>query len=406
MRKLVILMVLVFVWSCTNKKEGTKFNPQEKESVFASDSDRQKAIEKKRAQLDSLQLDIQTLVFENNIKLSVLPPAPKGDITMEVSKAMATKMMQITAQNGIGGFGNSPAFVLATAWIPTGRATTGTVPQKMTTKYKITFLVANALTGDVYATYEQEVMGVGNSFEEAAMNVVNEVKNTSEMQQMLKTTQEKILAWYNGNAHAFKSMIDKLVADGDYATAYALLASVPKEAKTCFTFANGRIGKVIEGMKNQKAEETLTEMKNAIAAAGDRYSPMVAGSMKMLPADSKQMKEAQTLFANYNKHLQDVRADSVAHERKVEMEKLAMEQLKIKYGVKSSMEFVEKSGNSNNGSFFNGSSDEGEKGGIASSIKKHPFLWGLGAGAVVTGVAGIALYGSLPFLSKIGLALL
>jgi hypothetical protein len=43
---------------------------------------------------------------------------------------------------------------------------------------------------------------------------------------------------------------------------------------------------------------------------------------------------------------------------------------------------------------------------IVESFKKHPFLWGLGAGAVVTGVAGIAMYSSLPMLTKIGLALL
>ena len=43
---------------------------------------------------------------------------------------------------------------------------------------------------------------------------------------------------------------------------------------------------------------------------------------------------------------------------------------------------------------------------IVDSFKKHPFLWGLGAGVVVTGVAGIALYASMPMLTKIGLALL
>lgn len=407
MKKTVFLFTLLLLVSCGNKKGGTKFNPQEKASAFASDLERQKAIDKKRAKLDSLQLDVQTLVFDRNIKLTVLPPAPQGDITIEVSKAMATKMMQITAQNGIGGFGNSPAFVLATAWTPTGRVATGTAPQKMTTKYKITYLVANALTGDMYATYEQEVMGIGYTFEEAAMNAVNEVRNTTEMQQMLKTAQERILSWYNSNMPTFRSMVDNFVANGDYTTAYALLVSVPKEAHSCYDYANGRIGKVLEDMKYQKAEETLTEMKNAITAAGDNYSPMVAGCMKMLPANSRQMKVAQKLFADYSTHLNNVRADSISHEHKMQMEQMAIEQLKIKYGVKASMEVIEKAGNSPSGSFFSGGTDNEEsKGDIAASIKKHPFLWGLGAGAVVTGIAGVAMYGSLPLLSKIGLALL
>ena len=43
---------------------------------------------------------------------------------------------------------------------------------------------------------------------------------------------------------------------------------------------------------------------------------------------------------------------------------------------------------------------------IVESFKKHPLLWSLGIGAVVTGVGGIAMYAALPTLTKIGLALL
>ncbi len=118
--KTVCYMIAVSLCLSCSQGKGKKFNPQEREQTFVSEGERQRARERKRAELDSLQLDTEPRVFENNIKLTVLPPAPNGDITMGTSKAVAAKMMQITAQNGIGGCGNSPAFCLATIFTPTG----------------------------------------------------------------------------------------------------------------------------------------------------------------------------------------------------------------------------------------------------------------------------------------------
>ena len=43
---------------------------------------------------------------------------------------------------------------------------------------------------------------------------------------------------------------------------------------------------------------------------------------------------------------------------------------------------------------------------MIGSIKKHPFLWGLGIGAVAIATGGTALYAGLPLTTKLGLALL
>ena len=45
-------------------------------------------------------------------------------------------------------------------------------------------------------------------------------------------------------------------------------------------------------------------------------------------------------------------------------------------------------------------------GGIIGSFKKHPFLWGLGAGAVFAGGAAVAVYSGLPLIGKLALAFL
>ena len=398
-------MLSLLMASCGGNAQpkGTKFAPNERQSSMTAD-ERQAAIDKKKAEIDSLNLDLQTLVFENNIKLTVLPPAVTGDITEETSTLMAGKMMQITAQNGIGGYGNSPAFALAVVMAPTGRAATGTAPQRMITKYTITFVVANMLTGDVYASHSEDVEGVGASFAEAARNAVNDINNTPALQQMLKTASGRIISWYN-NLQGFKAIVEEKVSKQDYETAYALLASVPEQASAAFDYAQKRQGKVLEDMNNQKAAETLAELKNAIAVAGEQYDPMPSGYLKMIPANSKYYAEASKVYDNYVKHIEDVRMEIIKHEQQMELERLAVEQVKLQHQQNASMKVAENAVSKSTASSDTGSGKStGEK--IINSFKKHPFLWGLGIGAVVTGVGGIAMYASLPTLTKIGLALL
>ena len=402
------LMAIAIV-SC-GSGNGKKFNPKERTSRFF-DSEREERIAEKRAALDSVQLDMETLVFDNNIKLTVLPPVASGDISETTAQIAATKMMQIVAQNGVGGYGNSPAFCLASVFTPTSRLTTGTAPQRMISKYTVTFVVGNMLTGDIYATYNMDVEGVGSSFEEATYIAVNSIQNENGIQQMLKKATERILAWYNDDPQRFKSTVEDYVAKQDYATAYALLSTVPKQASVCYKYAIARQGRVLEEMKTQKAEELLTDLRNKIAAAGDQYDPMISGCLQMIPARSKQYGEGKRLYDKYTKHVQDVRLNAIKHEQKMELERLAMEKMKLKYEQEAAMKAAKKaftppsdSGGSAVSTATSSSSSSG--GGIIGSIKKHPFLWGLGIGAAAIATGGIGLYAGLPLTTKLGLALL
>lgn len=413
--------------SCNgNNKEasnGKKFNPTERQSKF-TDEERAEAIAAKRAELDSMQLDIDKLVFENNVKLTVLPPNPTGDVSPLAAQTITAKMMQIVSENGLGGYGNSPAFCLATVLTPTSRIATGTAPQRMLCKYTITFVVGNMLTSDIYATYDMDIEGVGRSFEEATNNIASSIRNERGLQEMLKKASDRILAWYNENPQRFKSTVESFVAKQDYATAYALLTTVPEKATACFKYAVSRQGQVLEEMKNQKAENLLSDLRNAIAAAGSEYSPMVAGCLQLIPARSKQYAEGKKLYDGYVAHVRAVKRDSIKHEQQMELERLAMEKMKLKYEQEAAMRAAQKaltppkgesatniaqktlasSSSNNSGSASGGSSFSGSR--LVNSIKEHPFLWGLGAGAVAMGAAGVGLYAALPFTTKLGLALL
>ena len=219
-----IAMTMAMTACNGNKTENTgkKFNPTERTSSM-TDSQREEALAAKRA---ALEVNIDSILYSHGVRFAIVEPKTGGDITQDIANRISMKMLQIASQNGISGVG-SYNFVLGTEIAQTGRTATGTAPQKMTVNYELTFKVMNTLTGDVYATAVQEVMGVGNSFAEANQNAVKGIKNTPKMQKMLQTASQRIVSWYNDNLQVIKNQVEKAEGEGDYALALAILNSIP-----------------------------------------------------------------------------------------------------------------------------------------------------------------------------------
>jgi len=173
---LAIACMTLAMASCSDSNKKT-FNPTERKSSM-TDAQREEALDKLKM---SLSAQVDSLLFTHGVKLSVLPPAPDGnDITESLAERIATKLVQITSANGIGGLNNSPNFALGARLSQTGRTATGSAPQKMLVKYDVTYEVINVPTGDVYATATDEIVGVGASFEEANANAVQEIKKLAQ----------------------------------------------------------------------------------------------------------------------------------------------------------------------------------------------------------------------------------
>lgn len=310
--------------SCNgNNKEanGKKFNPTERESKF-TDEERAEAIAAKRA---SLLLNLDTLLYSNGVKFSVMRPKVQGnDINEDITERIAIKLLEIACQNGISGIGENPGFVFGTEIAQTGRAATGTAPQKMTVQYNLTFKVMNTATGDVYATTTQEVMGVGNSFEEANLNFVKEIKNTPAVQKMLQTASKRIIDWYNENLQTIKNQITEATGKGDYALALAIASSVPQQATEAFKYASSRIDELTKGLMHKIAADMLGEMEASLSASGDDFNPAIAAYFKLIPTDCPEHTKAQQL---YNSYEQKCRARRDALEAKAERDEQAAREL-------------------------------------------------------------------------------
>lgn len=302
-----IALMAVAIMSCGGQqKQGTKFQPEERESSL-TDSERKAAIAQKKAELLG-GLNLDTLLYSHGVKFSIVQPKVQGeDITQDIADRIVMKMLQIACQNGISGLGTNPGFVLGTEIAQTGRAATATTPQKMTVKYDLTFKVMNITTGDVYATATQEVMGVGNSFVEANQNFTSEIKNTPALQKMLQTASERIIDWYNKNVQTVKNEIETAAGKGDYDLALALASSVPQQATAAYQYASSKMGELTNGLMHKKAADMLGEMTAAVASADDDFDPSIGAYFKLIPTDAPEHAKAQELYKTYTQKCKERR---------------------------------------------------------------------------------------------------
>ncbi len=322
-----VAIMTIAVTGC-NENKGTKFAPKERESKI-SDDERSSRIAQKRASLNT----IEGQLYNHGVKFSILEPKTIGnDITPEIAQMIGVKMLQIASQNGISGLGTAPGFVLGTEIMQTGRAATGTAPQKMTVQYTLTFKVMNTATGDVYATATQNIVGVGNSFAEANINAVKNIKNTSAMQQMLSTASDRIIDWYNNNVGTLKAQVEGAAGKGDYALALAIVESVPEQAKAAFEWASQRQPDLYAQWTHKVAADNLAALQSAIATANDDFDPAVGGHFKLIPTDAPEFAKAQELYNAYQEKVKVRRADlearaerDAAAQREWDMEKAKMD---------------------------------------------------------------------------------
>lgn len=293
-----VAAMTIAMTSCGNQNGSKKFDPVER-SATLSHEEREAAIEAKRAELLG-GLNLDTLLYSHGIKFSIVQPKLQGeDITQDIADRISMKMLQIACQNGISGMGTNPGFVLGTEIAQTGRAATGTTPQKMTVRYQLTFKVMNTATGDVYATATQDVMGVGNSFIEANQNFTKEIKNTPEIQKMLQTASERIIDWYNKNVQTVKNQIETAAGKGDYDLALAIASSVPQQATAAFQYASSKLDALTKGLMHKKAADMLGEMTAAVASAGDDFNPAIGAYFNLIPTDSPEHAQAAELYKEY-----------------------------------------------------------------------------------------------------------
>ncbi len=339
-RPTVFSVIILFLWgivlmcfACQENEQpqGVTYNPQPKSSVM-SDEQRQAAIAQKRKELNMLLTPAE---YKNAVKLTIRVPKITEDFTMQSAEVMATRMLQITAENGVAGYGGDPSFVFAGVITSTRKGITSTIPKKNYVAYNISFYIANILTGDVFGCFSQDVTGVGNTDESASVNAILSIENNNDIQVFINETSKKIISWYEANKATVISQISRQVQLEEYDKAYALLQSIPRDAKTCFAAAQKYLDEVYDKFSTDYYYVMLDAM-----AVSDKYNPEAGAYMRLISPKSSVYAKADSTFNSYVMHCIDVEDAKRAHEMFMENENLAIERINAETNLKASEALV------------------------------------------------------------------
>lgn len=335
MKRLYIYLccfLLVILSSCGSRNnKSAVYNPGDR-SKFSSQEERELAISQKKAETLGLLAAEQ---YANAIKLNILVPKVCEDYPLAAAQSLTMNMLQITAANGIAGYGGNPAFVFAALVNPVKEGITNTIPKKNFINYNITFYIANIHSGDVFGTLEQEVMGVGASKEEAVVNAMESVKSNAKLSALLVESSKKIVNWFESHSDSFVSEVQHYLRNGDYAEAYGLLASVPEEAVNCYSFAKQNIDSVHELYLKQMSDSYYRRMQDAIAGSNGSYNPEVAAYLDMIPHNSSVYNNAVAAYESYTANVIANGNAERAHKMFMEEESIALEKLNAEAEIKA-----------------------------------------------------------------------
>ena len=314
----------------SEQQQGVVYQPKPKTSTMTAE-ERQAAIAKQKASLNGY---MDSASYNNAVKLTILVPKVTDEFPLQAAEVLASRMLQITAANGIAGYGGDPSFVLATLITPMQKGITSSVPAKKYAKYSVNFYVANLLTGDVFGSAAQEKMGVGDSDELACLNAIQSIENDDEIKAMLKASSEKIVNWFESNKATFVSRVNKHMQLGEFDKAYALMMSVPEAATSCFAYAQEHVNEAFARYQEQLSESYYVAMIDAMTD-DEHYNPTVGAYLRSIPITSPVYNKASEAYHNYVAKCKDVENAKRAHEMYMEQESLAIERINAEANLRA-----------------------------------------------------------------------
>lgn len=328
---LAFVLPCLILCACNKPQQGKVYQPRQKQSTI-TDEQRKAAIAQKKAEMKGL---LDSASYQNAVKLTIWVPKVTETFPQGAAETLAARMLQITSQNGIAGYGGNPSFVLAAEVTPFEQGVTATAPAKTYIRYKVNFFVANVTSGEIFGASQQDVMGVGDSETTAMLNAMQSVASDDALQNMLKQSSQKIVNWYESHKSTVIGQINNYVRIENYAKAYAMLISIPEEAKSCFEYAQKHLDEVHNLYLNQLSNEYYQRMLSAMAENEGSYNPTVGAYMVSIPLNAPVYAKAEKAFNEYIQRIQSIADAQRAHEMYLEEEQLAIEKIRAESELKA-----------------------------------------------------------------------
>ena len=299
MRKYIVPFCLLLLVACSGNNNGKEtaqaptFAPKEQPAAVVTKG-------------PSIQKTDSVMSFLGQIKLHIMLPEEMPGISPNL---LQNKMSLMTSINGVGSVDASPVLCIIPTLYEKSHDITATIPSKHKINFDFTVWVANLQLGEVFASAQQDLLGIGDSEELAYNNAITSIKpSDNQWQEMLKTAQDRIIEYYNTNGDRFIKEAQGYLAVNRYEEAMLILNNIPMACGEVYDRAIDVKNQVFDQYFQNEAERLISCMKAYLGSPRDDetgFSYDFLSIYAMIPVNSKAKAEADALCAQYMKELDE-----------------------------------------------------------------------------------------------------
>ena len=312
MKRYLIPTCLLMLAACGGN--GKTNQEQQQGVVFAPQQNRTETVVTKHPMAKA---NDSVLSFIGQVKLNIMVPET---IPTECQSALHNKMLAMTSINGVGSVDASPILCIIPTFAELSHDVTATIPAKHEIKYDFNVWIANLASGEVFASAQQNLLGIGDSEQLALINALSAISpSDNQWQEMLKTAQDRIIEYYNANGDRLITEAKGLLAVNEYSQAMLILNNIPMACAEVYDRALEAKNQVLDQYFQNDAQILISKMKAVLASPKDDengFSSEFVALYSMVPSNSKAKAEADALYKEFTNSLEKTAADNAAKQQR------------------------------------------------------------------------------------------
>ena len=202
-----------------------------------------------------------------------------NSIPAEAKKALETKLIQITTNNGMGGSTVNPRFIITAVLNVTTKDIVAGPPQMIAQNIEVTLFVGDAITNTAFSNTIISIKGVGTNENKALIDAIKNINPKSkDITTFLEEGKNKIITYYATQCDFIIKVAETLAKQEKYDEAIYNLALVPEVCKDCYFKTSDIIATLFQ-------QKTDTDCKAKLSKA------------KMLWSGQQNIKQAEEVIA-------------------------------------------------------------------------------------------------------------
>lgn len=267
----------------------------------------------------STLLMLTTITMSAQIMLSpVFESAINGLNENNVSIAEGRIQSVISSMDMESGYGGR--FILACKVSALQREVSGT---KLIQHLQVQFAVGDNLSNVCFGSVMTEALGIGNTEEQAMTDALRNIKNFSQLKNLVATSKERIVDYYNKNGATIVQKAKTLISAQKWEEALYELSAIPEEC-VYYNDALDMMNKLYVQYINHDAMQVLNEAQ-ALWSADPNPGPTAQRAMEILATINTSAKcypQAQALMNKISNRVQNVTDQERRNEQEMERARL------------------------------------------------------------------------------------